>query len=99
MLEHTRSRDDGHEALCDTDMESKSEDSGKHSVFTEQGASASHMTAGKVLDGNSSLPERTGQASDAVSADTQVRMKDAHELLSSFGRRLSKVLYQITESN
>ena len=48
------------------------DDSGNHAVFTEQGASASHMTAAKGLDVNSRLHGCSGQAGDAVSAYTQV---------------------------
>ena len=44
------------------------DDSDSCAVFTEQGSSASHMTAAKVLDVISSLPGCTGQAADAVSA-------------------------------
>ena len=40
--------------------------------FTEQGSSASQMTAAKVMDIISSLPGSAGQAADAVSAYTQV---------------------------
>ena len=53
------------------------DDSGSYAVFTEQGSSASQMTAGKVTDIISRLPECAGQAADAVSAYTQVRMEDA----------------------
>ena len=44
------------------------DDSGNHAVFTEQGVSASHVTAGEVLDVVSRLLSCSGQASDAVSA-------------------------------
>ena len=40
------------------------DDSGSYAVFTEQGSSASHMTAAKVLFVISSLPEYVGQASE-----------------------------------
>ena len=53
------------------------DDSGSYAVFTEQGSSASQMTAGKVTDIISRLPECAGQAADAVSAYAQVRMEDA----------------------
>ena len=43
-------------------------DSGSYAVFTEQGSSASQMTAAKVMDNISRLPGCTGQAADAVSA-------------------------------
>ena len=48
------------------------DDSGSYAVFTEQGSSASQMTAAKVMDIISRLPGCAGQAADAVSACTQV---------------------------
>ena len=57
------------------------DDSGSHAVFTEQGWSASQMTAAKVMDIISRLPGWDGQAADAVSAYTKVKMEDAHKLL------------------
>ena len=51
------------------------DDSGAHAV-SEQGSSASQMTAAKVMDVIARLPDSAGQA-DAVSADTQVKMEDA----------------------
>ena len=51
------------------------DDSGSHAVFTEQGSSASQMTAAKVMDIISRLQGCAGQAADAVSADTQVKWK------------------------
>ena len=57
------------------------DDSGSYAVFTEQGSSASQMTAAKVMDIISRLPGRDGQAADAVSAYTQVKMEDAPTLL------------------
>ena len=48
------------------------DDSGSYAVFTEQGSSASQMTAAKTMDIISRLP---------VSAYTQVKMEDAHKLL------------------
>ena len=50
-------------------------------MFTEQGSSASQMTAAKIMDIISILPGCDGQAADAVSAYTQVKMGDAHKLL------------------
>ena len=44
------------------------DDSGSYAVFTERGSSASQMTAAKVMDIISRLPECSGQAADAVSA-------------------------------
>ena len=57
------------------------DDSGSYAVFTEQGSSASQMTAAKIMDIISRLPGFDGQAADAVSAYTQVKMEDAHKLL------------------
>ena len=57
------------------------DDSGSYAVFTEQGSSASQMTAAKVMDIISRLPGCDGQAADAVSAQTQVKMEDALKLL------------------
>ena len=55
------------------------DDSGSYAVFTEQGSSASQMTSAKVMDIISRLPGCDGQAADAVSAYTQVKMEDAHK--------------------
>ena len=57
------------------------DDSGSYAVFTEQGSSASLMTAAKVMDIISRLPGCAGQAADAESACTQVKMEDAPKLL------------------
>ena len=51
-------------------------------IFTEQGSSASQMTAARVMDIISRLPGCDGQAADAVSAYTQVKMEDASKLLN-----------------
>ena len=56
------------------------DDSGSYAVFTEQGSSASQMTAAKVMDIVSRLPGCAGQAADAVSAYSQVKMDDAPSL-------------------
>ena len=62
------------------------DDSGSYAVFTEQGSSASQMTAAKVMDIISRLPACDGQAADAVSAYTQVKMEDAHKLFKNQNR-------------
>ena len=49
------------------------DDSGSYAVFTEQGSSASQMTAAKIMDIISRLPGCAGQAAYAVSACTQVK--------------------------
>ena len=53
------------------------DDSGSYAVFTEKKSSASQMTAAKVMDISSRLLGCAGQAADAVSANTQVKMEDA----------------------
>ena len=57
------------------------EHSGAYAVFTEQGSSASQMTTANVIDVIARLPDCDGQAADAVSADTQVKLEDAPRLL------------------
>ena len=57
------------------------DNSGSYAVFTEQGSSASQMTAAKVMDIISRWPGCAGQAADAVSVCTQVKMEDAPKLL------------------
>ena len=57
------------------------DDAGSCAVFTEQGSPASQMTAEKVMDIISRLPGCAGQAADAISAYTQVKMEDAPTLL------------------
>ena len=49
--------------------------------FTEQGSSPSQMTAAKVMDIISRQPGCAGQAADAVSGYTLVKMEDAPKLL------------------
>ena len=56
-------------------------DSGSYAVFTEEGSSASQMTAAKVMDVFARLFDCAGQAADAVSAYAQVKMEDAPKLL------------------
>ena len=53
------------------------DDSGSYAVFTEQGSSASQRSAAKIVGIISRLPGCAGQAADAVSAYTQVKMEDA----------------------
>ena len=51
------------------------DDSGSYAVFTEQGSSASQVTAAIVMDTISRFPGCAGQAADAVSAYTQEKWK------------------------
>ena len=57
------------------------DDSGSRAVFTEQGSSVSQKTAAKVMDIISSLPGCSGQAADAISICTQVKMEDVSTFL------------------
>ena len=57
------------------------DNSGSYAVFTEQGSSAFQMTTVKIMDIISRLPGCDGQAANAVSAYTQVKMEDAHKIL------------------
>ena len=57
------------------------DNSGSYAVSTEQGSSASQVTAAKVMDIISRPPGCAGQTADAVSAYTQVKMEDAPKLL------------------
>ena len=57
------------------------DDSGSNAELSEQGSSASQMTAAKVMDIVSRLPGCAGQAADAVSAFTQVKMGYAPKFL------------------
>ena len=57
------------------------DDAGSYAVFTRQRWSVAQMTAAKVMDVMARLPGCAGQAADAVSAETQVKMEDAQKLL------------------
>ena len=58
------------------------DDSGFCAVFTEQGSSASQMTAAKIMDIISRLPGCDGQSRGrSICLFTQVKMEDAHKLL------------------
>ena len=59
------------------------DDSGCYAVCTKQGSSASQMTAAKIMDIISRLPGCDGQAADAVSAYTQVKMEDAPKIIEN----------------
>ena len=65
------------------------DDSGAYAVCTEQGSSASQMTAAKVIDVIARVPDCDGQAADVISAYTQVKMEDAQKLLKIVKIRMS----------
>ena len=74
------------------------DDSGSCAVFTEQGSSASQMTAAKIMDIISRLPGCDGQVADAVIAYTQVKMEDAHKLFKKSKVLMSRYLDSFTST-
>ena len=75
------------------------DDSGSYAVFTEQGSSASQMTAAKIMDIISRLLGCDGQAADAVSACTQAKMEDAHKLKKIQNRNAQTFGFVYHDSN
>ena len=63
------------------------DDSGPYAVLTEQGSSASQMTAAKVMVIISRLPGCAGQAADAVSAYSQVKNGSCSKNYGKFPNR------------
>ena len=57
------------------------DDSVSYIAFTEQVSSTPHISASAVLDLIVGLPRCVGQACDAVSTCTQLKMEDAPTLL------------------
>ena len=78
--------------------DSVKDDSGVNAVFAEQGSSASQMTA-KIMDVLARLPGCDGQAADAVSAKTQMKLEDAPRMLripkSEYGYVFHSLMAQI----
>ena len=74
------------------------DDSGCYAVLTEQGSSASQMTAAKVTDIVSRQLGCAGQAADAISACTQVKMEDAPTLLKKSKVRMPRYLDTSTKT-
>ena len=64
------------------------DNSGSYAVFTEQGSSASQMTAAKIMDIISRLPGCDGQAADAVSAGQGDGVPKARDWLQEFRENL-----------
>ena len=75
------------------------DDSGSYAVFTERGSSASQMTAAKIMDIISRLPGCDGQAADAVSVYTQVKMEDAHKLFKFQNRSVQTFGFVYHDTN
>ena len=63
--------------------DSVKDDSGACAVFTDQGSSASQMTAAKVMDVVARLLDCAGQAADAVSAWIEVKIVEHFESQSA----------------
>ena len=68
------------------------DDSGSYAVFTEQGSSASQMTAAKVMVIISRLPGCAGQAADAVSENSQIGM--SRHVDSSTTTQMARIMVQ-----
>ena len=75
------------------------DDSGAYAVSAEQGSSASQMTAAKVMDVIARLPDCTGQAADAVSAYTQLKLEDAPRLLKNPKENVQTFGYVFHDTN
>ena len=63
--------------------DSVKDDSGSDAVFTEQGSSASQVTAAKIMDIISRFPGCDGQAADVVSAYTQVKNERCSQIIEN----------------
>ena len=70
------------------------DNSGSYAVFTEQGSSASQMTAAKIMDIISRLPGCDGQAADAVSAIENSQIGVSRHLDSSTTTQMAKIMVQ-----
>ena len=68
------------------------DDSGAYAVSTEQGSSAPQMTAAKIVDVIARLPGCEGQAADAVSAYTQVKIGGCSTIAQNSKVRMSRCL-------
>ena len=74
------------------------DNSGSYAVFTEQGSSASQMTAAKVMDIMSRLPGCAGQAADAVSAFTHVKIGRCSKIIENSQIGMSRHLDSSTKT-
>ena len=72
------------------------DDSGSYAVFTDQGSSASQMTAAKVMDVISRLPGCAGQAADAVSAYTKVKNGGCTQIIANRNVQTLRIVYHDT---
>ena len=74
------------------------DDSGSYAVFTEQGSSASQITAAKVMDIISRLPGCSGQAADAVSGLYPGQNGRCSKIIENFKIGMSRYLDTSTEN-
>ena len=88
-LEPQYQKDKGRVALRDDIVK---DDSGSYAVFTEQGSSASQMTAAKIMDITSRLPGCAGQAADAVPDKTQVKNGRCSKIIENSQIGMSRYL-------
>ena len=63
---------------------------GASAVFTEQGSSASRMTAAQVMEVFARLPDCDGPAADAVSVYTQVKNRRHSDIVENSKVRMSR---------
>ena len=75
------------------------DDSGSYAVFTEQGSSASQVTAAKVMDIMSRLPGCAEQAADAVSHFSSLCCAKNLILFSCITERMAKRMQEQSEEN
>ena len=72
---------------------------GSYAFFTEQGSSASQMTAAKIMDIISRLPGCNGQAADAVSAYTHVNHGGCFQISQNSKVRMSRHMETSSTTN
>ena len=72
------------------------DNSGSCAVFTEQGSSASQMTAAKITDIISRLPGCDGQAADAVSACTR-KIGRCSQIIEKFPNRNVRIFGYVSQ--
>ena len=66
------------------------DDSGAYAVFTEQGSSASYMTAAKVMDVIARLPDCDAQAVDAIISPQSSKIGGRSQIAQNSKVRMSR---------
>jgi len=74
------------------------DESGFLAVFSEQGASASHMAAAKFMDAIARLPACHGEVSDAIGAYHQVLLAEGESLLNDHTTQFADTWITIPKS-